>query len=99
MEAEKFLPLGTIVRAKGSVKKIMIIGRALKIKNETLSEPKYFDYSAVLYPEGMIGDSFVYLMHEDIDEIVYPGFDDEENTRMVKIIKEAVAADEHNSNP
>lgn len=93
MNEEKYLPLGSVVRAKGNIKKIMIIGRGLFLKeqNSTEEEGKYYDYGAVFYPEGMMGESFIYLMHEDIDEIVFKGYEDEDNSRMIKVINEAIA--------
>lgn len=97
METEMLLPLGTIVRTKGNVKKLLIIGRALKVKIDSKEEQEYFDYSAVTYPEGMVGDRCLYINHGDIDEIIYRGFEDEENARMVNMIKKAVATYEHDS--
>lgn len=93
MDKERFLPLGTIVRTKGNIKKVMIIGRCLYLQEKDSPEKTYYDYSAVLYPEGMTGDSFVYIMNKDVDEIVYRGYADEENTRMLEIINEALAVE------
>ena len=83
---EKFLPLGSIILIKGSVRKMIIVGRALmqKIDNQT----KYFDYACCTYPEGLIGDQAIYVNHADIDEVVYKGYADDDDERMQKYIKE-----------
>lgn len=55
---ERFLALGTIIKVRDTEKKLMIVGRGLKlIQNE---EEKIFDYGAVPYPEGIIGDQLCY---------------------------------------
>ena len=44
-----------------------------------------YDYLGVLYPEGHIGDQFQYLFnHEDIDKIIFRGYEDEERDSFIK---------------
>ena len=78
MEKVAFKPLGTIVTIKGSPKKFMIIARALFSKKDH-GTPLYFDYGAVMYPEGLIGSQLVYFQDRDIASVVFEGFDDSEN--------------------
>ena len=86
MEKVDFLPLGTIVNIKGSVKKSMIIARGLAAKLG--EETKYFDYGGVTYPEGLIGDAIQYFNVDSISEVVYKGFTDKDDEHMVKNINE-----------
>lgn len=76
MKIKDLLPIGSIVRLKDGEKKLMIGG--IK-QQEADGNGREFDYYGVLYPEGHLGDEFQYLFnHEDIDEIVFRGFEDEE---------------------
>jgi hypothetical protein len=89
MEEKKFLPLGSIVIIKGSVKKIMLIARgAITLIEE---KQKYYDYGACTYPEGVIGDSIIYFNHEDIQTVIYKGYTDEDDERMVSNLEESIA--------
>lgn len=84
-EEEKLLTLGSVVILKGSTKKIMIISRAIALG--VRGNPYYFDYGACFYPEGLINDQLLYFNHEDIMEVLYEGFSDEEEELMQKNIK------------
>lgn len=67
---QEVLPLGSVVTLQKGTKKVMIIGR-IQVESET---QKLYDYSAVLYPEGMLDPSSLYLFqHEDIDKIYHVG--------------------------
>lgn len=85
---DKYVPLGSIVIVKGSVKKIVIIGRGIAVRQE--GELQYFDYAGCTYPEGLIGDTVLYINHEDLEEIVFEGYQDEDDVRMQKNLKEQV---------
>ncbi|MBO5460391.1 MAG: DUF4176 domain-containing protein [Ruminococcus sp.] len=82
MEKVEFLPLGSIVKLRGSIRKAIIVSRGLLtvIDNRAL----YFDYGGALYPEGIVGDQILYFNHQDIEEVVFRGYENEENTEMVK---------------
>ena len=86
MKEEKFLPLGSVIIVKGSVKKLILIGRGVVAILK--GEQKYFDYVACTYPEGLIGENVLYLNHEDIEEVIQKGFQDEDDFRMQKSLKE-----------
>lgn len=87
-EKSEFLPLGSIIRINGSVKKLMVLARGVfpRIKGEIT----YYDYGVCTYPEGIIGDSLIYINHEDIQEVVFPGYRDEDETIMQNNIRIAV---------
>ncbi|MGR3741775.1 DUF4176 domain-containing protein [Companilactobacillus sp. DQM5] len=89
MKALEFLPLGSIVVLKGVVKKIMIIQRAVQVKQED-SSTKYFDYGAALYPEGLVDDKIVYFNHDEIAKTIYPGYQDGDDKLMQEQINEAL---------
>ena len=76
MKIKDLLPIGTIVVLKEGEKKLMIIG---VMQSEASATSKEYDYLGILYPEGHIGEQFQYLFnHEDINEIVFRGFEDKE---------------------
>lgn len=81
MNIKELLPIGSIVLLKDGEKKLMING----IKQiDASGDGKEYDYLGVLYPEGHIGDQFQYLFnHEDIDKIVFHGYEDEERTEFL----------------
>ena len=81
---EKFIPLGSIVLLNDGVKKLMIIARAITIKNG--DEEFYFDYGAVFYPEGLIGDELAYFNKDDIAKVVAEGYVDSDEEQMINNI-------------
>lgn len=83
MEEKKFLPLGSIVILKGAMKKLMIISRASVLNN------KYFDYGAILYPEGMIDENVAYFNSQDIVKVVSEAYTDDDDALMVKQLCQA----------
>ena len=63
----EILPLGSVVTLKDANKRLMIAGR---LQKET-STGQVFDYSAVLWPEGMVSSDKVYLFNEDDIPVSY----------------------------
>ena len=68
------LLLGSIVKIKGISKRLfMIMGYFPK------AEKAVYDYSAVLYPTGLLDPSGVFVLNQDgIEEVVFEGYLDEE---------------------
>lgn len=85
----EYLPLGSIVLLKGGMQKILIIARAIKVRNK--SEEFFFDYGGVAYPEGLVGDQMAYFNAEKISKVVFEGFNDIENENMVENIQQFIA--------
>lgn len=84
---KEFLPIGSVVLLKGSVKRIMVIGRV------QICDKKAYKYSGVLYPEGFMGSERLYLFNEDdIEKIFYRGLEDEEEAAFTKVLTEQVEA-------
>ena len=77
------LPIGSIVYLKEGTSKLMILNRGPII--ETNGEQKMFDYSGCFYPQGLDPENVFYFNHENIDEVVFEGFRDEEEERFQKI--------------
>ena len=79
-----YLPLGSIVILKGGVQKVVINARGLLTMQA--QPPCFFDYGGSLYPQGIIGDKILYFNHKDIDTVVFEGYHDDDDKRMVENI-------------
>lgn len=82
----KLLPLGSLVLVKGTVKKVMIIARGLAVNEK--EGLKVYDYGAVTYPEGMIGENILNFDREAVEEVLHEGYADEEEERMTANLEE-----------
>jgi len=89
MNREKYLPIGSVVLLKNGKKRVMVTGfaaTALEVEN-----PKMYDYIGCLYPEGIISsDKNLLFDHEQIDQIYYLGYIDEEWKKAEEKLKELV---------
>ena len=80
---KELLPAGSVVLLKGGKKRLIIIG-VMQVKQD---ENKLFDYLAVPYPEGYLGeDSNFLFQHEDIDSVVFTGFTDPERDTFLGVL-------------
>lgn len=86
---QNLLPIGSVVLLKGATKKLMITG----IKPMLDSQPdKIYDYIGVMYPEGFVGgDSNFLFNHEDINDVVFKGYDNPERLRFLEMIEDLAA--------
>lgn len=89
----ELLTLGTVLKLKKSEQKIMIIARTPLFNRE--GAIGYFDYSACMYPVGMIGEAIIYFNKEDIEEICFEGYVDEQETEFQKIMQEEIKKTEY----
>lgn len=88
MKREKYLPIGTVVLLKDAKKRIMITGFVAKGKE---TNNKIFDYIGCLYPEGVLNSEQNLLFnHDQIKDIYYMGYVDDEWKKVEKKIKEMV---------
>lgn len=86
MNIKELLPIGTVVLLKDGEKRLMIIGIMQTNEGGTGKE---YDYLAILYPEGFLGEQFQYLFnHEDIEEIISRGYEDEEREIFLERLSE-----------
>ena len=90
MSETKYLPLGSIVLLKGGVQKMIIISRAINVRNS--GKTFFFDYGAVPYPEGLISDKMAYLNHDSISKVVFEGYHDEDDANMIENIQRYLEA-------
>ena len=80
------LPIGSIVYLKEGTSKLMILNRGpILPAEETGGEEIWYDYSGCFYPQGVDPNNVFYFNEENIDEIVFEGFKDEEEERFQKI--------------
>lgn len=82
---KEYLPIGSVVLLKGGTKKVMICGRIQQqVDTETI-----WDYSACLYPEGMVDPNQLFLFNnEDIDRLYFIGMQDAEELEYRRYISE-----------
>ncbi|MDH4421992.1 MULTISPECIES: DUF4176 domain-containing protein [Bacillus] len=72
----QLFPIGSIVILKEGTKKLMIFGRKQQVETD---EIRKFDYMGCPYPEGYMNPDFTYLFnHDDIQEVVSTGYEDQE---------------------
>ena len=80
---KNLLPVGSVVLLKNATKKLMIIG-ILQVKPD---EEKLYDYLAVPFPEGYMGESNNFLFcHEDINDIVFMGYENPERAEFINVM-------------
>lgn len=90
----ELLPVGSIVLLEGGTKKTVIMG-ILQMNEENPGQ--VYDYLGVPYPEGYMGQGSSYLFkHENIAEVIWRGYEDEDRAKMMnfleKMVKQADAA-------
>ena len=82
---EKYLPIGTIVRLEGGIKRVMITGFCFRAENEPTI---LWDYSGCLYPEGiLVANQLVCFNHSQIERVYYKGLENEEEKQFKKELK------------
>lgn len=85
MDIRDLLPIGSVVLLERGTKRLMVSG-VKQTDNETGVE---YDYIGVIYPEGSIGDQGSFLFnHENIADIVFRGFEDEERDSFIERLAE-----------
>lgn len=76
----KFLPIGSVVLLKDSTKRVMIVG----VKQKQVDSEKIWDYSACLFPEGIVDPDRLYLFDaEQIDKLFFIGLQDGESMQFL----------------
>lgn len=75
MNYEKYLPVGSVVKLKDGVKRLVITGFGCK----NAEDNSIYDYCGCLYPEGMIvANKALLFNHDQIERVDYIGLIDEE---------------------
>lgn len=85
MSIEEMLPIGTIVLLEDAKKPLMIFG----VMQADLESGEEYDYVGVMYPEGNMGqDTQFFFMHENINKVVFRGYEDEDRKEFLDRIEE-----------
>ncbi len=79
---EKYMALGSVVLLEGGTQKLLLIARALHVKNG--AKTFFFDYGAVPYPQGLIGDQMIYFNSKDISKVIFEGYSEVEDENLVE---------------
>lgn len=87
---QKLYPLGTIVYLEEGTKKIMIIGRGAVMHDDNLEEDVMYDYVGCLYPQGINPEDGLFFNHDNIDRVIFEGYQDEEEERFLQVYDEWV---------
>ena len=91
-EISDLLPIGSIVTLENSNDKLMIFG-ILQSGGQNLDEQ--YDYIGVPYPMGNIGLENQFLFqHDNIDEVVHIGYEDEEYLDYINTLEDLYSDDE-----
>ena len=78
---KKYLPIGSVVLLKESQKRIMIVG----VKQKQVGSDKVWDYSACLFPEGILDPDKLFLFdNEQIERLYFVGLQDGESLTFSK---------------
>ena len=72
---KNMLPIGSVVRIEGAVRKLMVIGRIATTEDEDM----IYDYIGTPYPEGVsASDEMFFFNRDQIEELFFIGFQDPE---------------------
>ncbi|KRL92519.1 DUF4176 domain-containing protein [Limosilactobacillus equigenerosi] len=80
------LSIGSIVYLEGGDQKLMIIGQGQIMEQN--KQQVYFDYVACQYPSGIDPEEVYYFNKEDIAEVVFDGYRDEESYKVDQLYQE-----------
>ncbi|MBO5303952.1 MAG: DUF4176 domain-containing protein [Lachnospiraceae bacterium] len=77
----ELLPIGSVIWLKEAERALMIFG----VKQSNMETGEEYDYIGVIYPEGNMGtDSQFLFQHEDIERVVFRGFEDEQREEFIE---------------
>ncbi|HGD4858638.1 TPA: DUF4176 domain-containing protein [Streptococcus agalactiae] len=79
------LPVGSVVYLIDGNQKLVIVNRGAIVEQE--GQEVYFDYLGGIFPEGLNLEQVYYFNQEDIDEVVFEGYYDEEEERVSRLIE------------
>ena len=81
MQIKDLLPIGSVIWLKDAERPLMIFG----VKQENSDTHEVYDYIGVIYPEGNMGpDSQFLFMHDDIEKVVFRGYEDTSREEFIK---------------
>lgn len=80
------LSIGSIVYLKEGSQKLMILNRGPIVMMD--EQKTMFDYSACRYPLGFVEDQVFYFNEENIDQIIFEGYKDSDESRFQTLYQE-----------
>lgn len=85
MKIKDLLPIGTIVITKAGEQPLMIYGvKQIDKERGLFKKREEYDYICVPYPQGNMGVGSSFLInHEDIEKIIFKGYEDEERNKFL----------------
>lgn len=87
MRIEELLPVGSVVLLQKAQKKMVIMG-IMPVKHSGEGNDIAYEYMGVPYPEGyMGGDTALLFNHEDIKDVYFTGYVNEERDSFIKIMQ------------
>lgn len=87
--SKELIPVGSVVYLEEGTVPLVIAAVSSFVQKEENDKILYnFDYTGAPYPQGMIEDEVYYFNHENISEIVFEGFKNDQHTRYLKSIEE-----------
>lgn len=88
MHQKTLLPLGSVVYLEEGTQKLIIVGRGAIFEDPDTGQEVFADYMGVLYPQGLQTESTYFFQHDNIDEVVFEGYRDEEEERFLEVYQE-----------
>jgi len=87
---ERFLPIGTVVLLKDGNKKVMITSYMIYPTGADENKNMY-DYGGCMFPEGVMDSKTgIGFNHDQIEQVVHYGLEDEEFNELNDTMKEVV---------
>ncbi|PHK48724.1 DUF4176 domain-containing protein [Staphylococcus edaphicus] len=77
------ITLGSIVYLNEGSQKLMILNRGPVVDID--NQQYIFDYSACIYPLGLVEDQVFYFNEENIDRVIFEGYSDVDETRFQEL--------------
>ncbi len=82
MRLEGLLPIGSVVRLKGGIRDIMIMGYA---QSKADMPDSFYDYAGCPFPQGIIApDKTLLFNQENVEKVYYVGYMDVNSTRFLE---------------
>ena len=88
MNKVNYLPLSSIVQLEGGTQRLMIIARGLTM--ERAGRSFFFDYAAVMFPQGLTGDQLAYFNHDAVRSLSFIGCNDGDSQTVVNALHQYV---------
>ena len=84
-----FLPVGSVVRLEGAKVDLVIIARALLVKDKK-GNNVYFDYGALPYPHGLVNGNMAYFHQDAIERVLFVGYVNDQERQMIPVLQQFI---------